>query len=452
MAGRSSHEIDILNGPILKKYFLFIIPLALGNILQLLFNAADVIVVGRFAGAGALAAVGSTTALVNLYIQIFIGLSTGVNIQTAGAYATGNHDKVSRIVHASMGLSLMCGIATLIFALITVRPLLILTSTPDDILDMTCLYMYIYCIGLPASVVYNFGSAILRSIGDTKRPMYYLIAAGIVNLVLNIISVVCLGMGVAGVAIATTVSNFISAILVLQALIREDSALKLNLRKLSLDRRITKDIMTLGVPIAVQNSLYSIPNIMIQSSINTFGSIVVAGNAASQSIEGFQIAFLTSNGIAAATFTAQHVSARKFKRADKVMRTILICAVIISLSMGITFSIFRAPLLSLYNKDPEVIAIGSRRLVIMVMTDFLDAIMSIFSNTLRGYGKSIQPTLITLIFVCGFRMIWIIVLLPFFNFFEFVLLAWPVSWILSIIVLVIYFTHVRAGFPREDLG
>ena len=451
-AAGSSHEIDMLHGPVFGKYVRFILPLAFGYILQLLFNAADIIVVGRFAGAASLAAVGSTTALVNLYLQIYIGIATGVNIVVAGAYATGNHEKVSRVVHTAAGMALALGGIFLLIGLLTVRLMLVLTGSPSDIIDLSALYLYIWCLGMPASVIYNFGAAILRSIGDTRRPMYYLIIAGIVNCILNVISVVIFRLGVAGVAIATTASNYISAFFVVNALLHEDSSLKLSVRGIDLNRAIIKDILHFGVPIAVQNSFFSIPNIMIQSSVNTFGSLYVAGNAASQSIEGFQIAFLSANGTAAATFMSQHFSARKYARGDRVFRLIMICSIITSLLIGMLFLLLRYPLLGLYNEDPEVIAIGIRRLRIMVLTDFMDVAMCNLSNTLRGYGRSVPPTIITLVFVCGFRMAWLLVLWPFFHTYEFIIYAWPASWILAILVLTIYYLHVRAGYPKEDLA
>ncbi len=452
MAQKSTHEIDILNGPIVKKYILFVIPLALGYILQLLFNAADVIVVGQFAGATALAAVGSTTALVNLYLNIYTGLATGVNILTARFYATGNHKSTETIVHTSMGLSFVIGVLFLVVGLLTVHPLLVLTGTPQDIIDMAALYLRIYCIAMPASVVYNFGAAVLRSIGDTKRPMYYLLAAGVVNVIINVISVIVFRMGVAGVAIGTAVSSYISAILIIITLMREESSIRLHPQKMKLNPKYVRDILQFGIPVAVQNSLFSIPNIMIQSSVNSFGSLYVAGNSASQSIEGFQIAFLTANGIGAATFTSQHVGAGKFKRAGKVLRTILIISTVMSLIIGGIFTIFRVPLLGLYNNNSSVVSIASRRLVIMVMTDFLDAAMCIISNTIRGYGKSVPPMIITLIFVCGFRMIWIYGLFPLVKVYEFVILAWPVSWILAIPVLYLYYLKVRKMYPNIDEG
>ena len=451
MAQKSTHEIDILNGPIVKKYVMFVIPLALGYILQLLFNAADVIVVGQFVGATALAAVGSTTALVNLYLNIYTGLATGVNILTARYYATGNAQNTSRIVHTSMGLSFIMGAVFLVGGLLTVYPLLVLTGTPQDIIGMAALYLRIYCISMPASVVYNFGAAVLRSVGDTKRPMYYLLIAGVVNVIINLVSVIIMRMGVAGVAIGTTVSSYISAILVVITLMKEESSIKLHLNRMKPDPLFVGEILKFGVPVAVQNSLFSIPNIMIQSSVNSFGSLYVAGNSASQSIEGFQIAFLSANGIGAATFTSQHVGARKYKRATRIMRTILVISTIMSLIIGVGITALRVPFISLYNTNATVIGIASRRLVIMVMTDFLDAAMCIISNIIRGYGKSVPPMIITLIFVCGFRMIWIYGLFPLVKTYEFVILAWPVSWLLAIPVLYIYYLKVRKSYPDEDV-
>ena len=450
MAQKSTHEIDILNGPIVKKYILYVIPLALGYILQLMFNAADVIVVGQFAGTNALAAVGANTALVALYLNLYSGLATGVNILTAKYYATGNVKSIERIVHTSMGLSFAFGILFLVVGIITARPLLELVGTPDDIIDMADLYLVIYCFSLPAAVVYNFAAAILRSIGDTKRPTLYLIIAGVVNVIINLVTVIVFKMGVAGVALGTAISSYVSAVMIVVALMREESSVKLVLRKMNLEPVICKDILQFGIPLAVQNSLFSIPNLMIQSSVNSFGSLYVAGNSASQSIESFQMAFLSANGIGAATFTSQHVGARKFKRADKVVRTILIISTIMSLMIGVSFVLLRGPLISLYNSDKEVIAIASRRMIIMVMTDFLDAAMCILSNVIRGYGKSVPPMIITLIFVCGFRIIWIYGLFPMFRFYEFVILAWPVSWILAVPVLYLYYKKIRRGYPDTD--
>ncbi len=451
MAQRSTHEIDILNGPIVKKYIMYVIPLALGYILQLLFNAADIIVVGQFAGTEALAAVGSNTALVALYLNIYSGLATGVNILTARYYATGNAKSTERIVHTSMGLSAALGIVFLIVGLVSTRPLLELVGTPDDIIDMAALYLTIYCFSLPAAVVYNFAAAILRSIGDTKRPTFYLMVAGCVNVVINLITVLVLKMGVAGVAIGTAVSSYVSAGLIVRALSLEESTIRLNLRKINLEPVICKDILKFGIPLAVQNSFFSIPNIIIQSSVNSFGSLYVAGNSAAQSIENFQIAFLSANGIGAATFTSQHIGAGKYKRAVKVMHTILIISTIMSLTIGSLFVLFRVPIIRLYNSDEAVIAIACRRMIIMVMTDFLDAAMCILSNVIRGYGKSVPPMIITMIFVCGFRMVWIYGLFPMFRFYEFVILAWPVSWMLAVPVLYLYYLKVRRAYPNTDV-
>lgn len=451
MAKKSSREVDILNGPILKNYIMFVIPVALGYVLQLLFNATDIMVVGQFVGAEALAAVGSTTALVNIYINIYAGLATGVNVLVARAYASGSKSRVTHIVHASMGLALACGILFLIVGVATVRPLLVITDTPEDIIDMAALYLYIFCLSVPGAVIYNFGAAILRSIGDTQRPTYYLLVAGIVNVIINLVSVICFHMGVAGVAIGTAVSNYLSCVLIIYALIRERSSVRLYLSKINLKRSIVGEILTFGVPIAIQNSFYTIPNIMIQSAVNGFGSLYVAGNSAAQSLEGFQLAFLSANGAGATTFISQHVGAGKYKRADKVFGVIVLVSTVISLSIGAIFVIFRMPLLGLYNSEAAVLAIACRRLILMVMTDFLDCGMSMISYVVRGWGKSVPPMVITIIFVCGFRMLWLICLFPHFRTYEFVLMAWPVSWILAIIAHFAYYKHVRKSFPDYDV-
>ena len=450
MAQRSAHEIDMLHGPILPKYFAFTIPMALSMMLQLLFNAADVIVVGRFAGANALAAVGSTTALVSLMINFISGISSGVNIIIAREYAIGDFDDVSETVHTAIPIGFLGGLLFAAGGIAFAMPILTLMKSPEGVIGMSATYLRIYFLCMPAVAVYNFGAAILRSIGDTKRPMYYLIGSGVINVILNLYTVIVLGWSVRGVAIATAVSNLVSALLVVRALILEESCLKLSLKKLKLRAGVVKQIFRLGLPTAVQGSVYAISNVLIQSSVNSFGPVYMAGNAAAQSLEGFQFAFLVTNLNTTLTFMSQHYGARMYKRAKKVFRTVILAGMAIATLIGLLFMIFRVPLLSIYNPDPEVISVGARRMSIVVMVGFLEIIMDAYSSAIRAAGHTMEPTIVSLLFACLFRALWLATVFRMFHVYEVIVLVWPISWILTILCYIPLFKHVTKGLPTTD--
>ena len=315
-----SHEIDMLHGPLLPKILVFALPLCLSNALQLLFNAADVIIVGRYAGAGALAAVGATTVLVNLIVNFFIGISVGANIYFASGYAAGRKEQVSLGIHTAVAFSILAGIAFGTAGILLTDKILYAMDTPSEISEMSASYFRIYLLGLPAVISYNFGSAALRSVGDTRRPMYYLLFSGILNVILNLITVIGLGLGVAGVAIATAVSNYMSAGLVLNALAKEESCLRLYPGKLRINKKSLKDMLRLGLPSGIQSSMFGIANVMIQSSVNSFGAVFIAGNAAAANLEGFLLTVVNAFSAAGLTFASQNIGVRKYRRADAVLK------------------------------------------------------------------------------------------------------------------------------------
>lgn len=316
---KKSYEIDMTSGPLLGKILLFSIPLMLSGILQLLFNAADIIVVGRFAGSGALAAVGSTSSLINLLINVFVGLSVGVNVLVARYYGARNDRAVSETVHTAVATSIVSGLILVVLGILLANPLLRLMGTPEDVLGQSVLYMRIYFLGMPVLMVYNFGAAILRAIGDTRRPLYFLLASGVVNVCLNLFFVVALGMGVDGVAWATVISEHISAFLVLKSLMGAPGALKLDLRQLRIHTRKLKRIVKIGLPAGMQGAIFSISNVLIQSSVNSFGSIAMAGNTASSNIEGFVYTAMNAVYQTNLSFTSQNLGGRKYSRINKIM-------------------------------------------------------------------------------------------------------------------------------------
>ena len=450
MSQKSIHEIDMLHGPILPSYLAFTIPMALSMMLQLLFNAADVIVVGRFAGAAALAAVGSTTALVSLMINFLSGLASGVNIIVARDYAKGDYKDVTDIVHTAVSLGALAGCLFALIGVPAALPVLRLMKSPEDVIYLSASYLRIYFLCMPAVALYNFGAAILRSIGDTKRPMYYLLLSGVINVLLNLYMVIVLGMGVTGVAIATAVSNYISAGLVMIALLKEDSCLRLSLRQLRLRADVIRLIIKNGLPTAVQGSLYAVSNVLIQSSVNSFGSVYMAGNAASQSLEGFQYAFLITNLNTTLTFMSQHYGAGMYLRAKKVFITVVGAGMVIATLIGLLFMLFRVQLLSIYNPDPEVINVGIRRMSIVVMVGFIEILMDSLSSAIRASGHTLEPTVISLLTACLFRIIWLATVFRAFRVYEIIILVWPVSWILTIIPYIFLYRKATKNFPKTD--
>ena len=447
---KKSYEINMCEGPILGKVLIFSIPLMLSGILQLLFNAADVIVVGRFAGSQSLAAVGSTSALINLLINVFMGFSVGVNVLVARYYGGRKERDVSETVHTAVTLSLVCGLILVAVGLALTRPLLELMGTPDDVIDKAVLYMQIYFIGMPANMLYNFGSAILRAVGDTKRPLYYLSAAGVVNVILNLISVIIFHMDVAGVALATIISQAISAVCVLRCLMRHESCLKIRLGELKIHKEKLMGIVKVGLPAGMQGAIFSISNVLIQSSVNSFGSIAMAGNTAAQNIEGFIYNAMVAVYQANLSFTSQNYGAGKFSRINRIMFICIGVVSVVGFSIGVLAYGAGTSLLSIYSSDPEVIAYGMTRLQIIGLTYFTCGIMDTMVGSIRGIGYSVLPMLVSLTGACLFRIIWIFTIFQWSHTLLTMYISYPASWVLTATAHIVCFFLIRKKLPDTD--
>lgn len=447
---KKSYEINMCEGPILGKVLIFSIPLMLSGILQLLFNAADVIVVGRFAGSQSLAAVGSTSALINLLINVFMGFSVGVNVLVARYYGGRKERDVSETVHTAVTLSLVCGLILVAVGLALTRPLLELMGTPGDVIDKAVLYMQIYFIGMPANMLYNFGSAILRAVGDTKRPLYYLSAAGVVNVILNLISVIIFHMDVAGVALATIISQIISALCVLRCLMRHESCLKIRLGELKIHKEKLMGIVKVGLPAGMQGAIFSISNVLIQSSVNSFGSIAMAGNTAAQNIEGFIYNAMVAVYQANLSFTSQNYGAGKFSRINRIMFICIGVVSVVGFSIGVLAYGAGTSLLSIYSSDPEVIAYGMTRLQIIGLTYFTCGIMDTMVGSIRGIGYSVLPMLVSLTGACLFRIIWIFTIFQWSHTLLTLYISYPASWVLTATAHIVCFFLIRKKLPDTD--
>ena len=425
---KKSYEIDMCSGPVFGKILRFSVPLILSGVLQLLFNAADIIVVGRFTGSDALAAVGSTSALINLLVNLFIGVSVGANVMVARYYGSGSEKEVFQTVHTAVLTALVGGCFMIFAGILAARPVLELMGTPDDVLPQAVLYMRIYFIGMPAFMVYNFGAAILRAIGDTKRPLYFLSAAGVINVLLNLLLVIIFHMGVEGVAIATVVSQVISAVLVVFCLSRSDGIYRLELHKLHIHKDKLVAMLKIGLPAGFQGMVFNISNVLIQSSVNSFGSLAMAGNTAASNIEGFVYISLNSIYQTALSFTSQNIGARQFKRVDRVL----------------TVSIL---LLHIYSSDPQVIAYGVSRLAVISVPYALCGIMDVLAGSLRGMGCSITPMVTSLTGACLLRVLWIFTVFKIYHSLFTIYISYPISCAVAIINLILlsWFTSLAPG-------
>lgn len=451
MKEKKKYEMDMCNGPIISKMLIFAIPLMCSSILQLLFNAADIVVVGKFAGDNSLGAVGSTTALINLLVNLFMGLSVGANVLAARDYGGNRKEELSKTVHTAMMLSIISGIILTFVGVLFSRQILILMKSPDEILPLASLYLKIYFIGMPASMAYNFGSAILRSVGDTKRPLYFLFAAGIVNVILNLVFVIVFNMDVAGVALATIISQYISAFLVIRCLMRESEGIKLHISKLKIHKDKLMPILRVGIPAGFQGVIFSLSNVVIQSSVNIFGNIVVSGNSAAQNIEGFIYVGMNAFYQAAISFTSQNMGAGKKERVRKIAISAQILVILTGLILGLTALFSGRWLLRIYTNNPEVIEAGMKRMVVITTTYFLCGMMDVMVGIMRGLGYSIIPMIVSLVGACGLRLIWIATIfqVPQYHNVTTVYVAYPISWAITFTIHVITYIIIR---QRLGLG
>ena len=431
-----SYEIDMCSGSVLKKLLLFSIPLMCSSILQLLFNAADIVVVGRFAGDNSLAAVGSNTALINLLTNLFIGLSVGANVLAARDYGARHENDLSRTVHTSVCLSIISGLLLSIIGIAGAKQILIWMQTPAEVLDLAVTYLRIYFAGMPAIMLYNFGSALLRAVGDTKRPLYFLIISGIVNVVLNLFFVIVLKMDVAGVALATVISETISAGLIVLCLVHEESGIHLDLKKLRIDRDKFIGILRTGLPAGFQGILFALSNVVIQASVNSFGPDVMAGNSAAANVEGFVYMSMNAFYQSAISFVSQNMGARNFRRINRILFTAQICVAFTGLVLGNLVVVFGKPLLGIYSSGDAVIAAGMERFRIIARTYALCGIMDVMVGALRGIGYSVMPMIVSLIGVCVLRLVWLgtVFQIPEYHTARVIYDSYPITWIIAIAV------------------
>ncbi len=436
------------NGSIMDKLISFSLPLMLSGILQLMFNAVDIIVVGRFSGSQALAAVGSTTALINVFTNLFIGISLGANVLAARFFAAGKHEEMSQTVHTSILLALISGVTMAFVGLLFSRGALELMGTPGDVIDQSTLYMRIYFMGMPFFMLYNYGAAILRAVGDTKRPLIFLIISGLINAGLNMILVICFHMDVAGVGIATVVSQMISCVLVLRCLYCAESSYQLRFSKLKINTQYLKQIFQVGVPAGIQSTVINFSNALLQSSVNSFGSVAMAGYTAANNILGFLYASVNSVTQACMSFTSQNYGVRKFKRMDRVLIDCIVISMVIGLSLGCGAYFFGPEILRIYTSDEQVIRSGMEILAFTTVPYFLCGIMDLFPGALRGMGRSGVPMILSIIGTVGTRIIWIFGIFPHHRSLEILFISYPASWILTIIMQVICFGFVRKQVQR----
>ncbi len=448
-AKSKKYEIDMCNGTIMDKLISFSLPLMLSGILQLMFNAVDIIVVGRFSGSSALAAVGSTTALINVFTNLFIGISLGANVLAARFYAAGREKEMSETVHTAITLALISGIVMAFVGLFFSRLALEWMDTPADVIDQSALYMKIYFIGMPFFMLYNYGAAILRAVGDTKRPLFFLMISGAINALLNLLLVIVFHLGVAGVAIATVISQMISCFLVLRCLCRSESSYRLQFSKLMIRGIYFKQILQVGLPAGIQSTVINFSNVLLQSSVNSFGSIAMAGYTAANNIFGFLYVSVNSITQACMSFTSQNYGVGRHKRMDRVLLDCLILSVVVSGVLGGSAYLFGPQLLTIYTKDPQVIACGVEILLYTTVTYFLCGIMDLFPGALRGMGHSAVPMILSVIGTVGMRIFWIYLIFPAQRSLSVLFISYPASWIFTIIMQVICFFLVRKKVHRD---
>ncbi len=447
---KNKYEIDMCNGTIMDKLISFSLPLMLTSILQLMFNAVDIIVVGRFSGSQALAAVGSTTALINIFTNLFIGISLGANVLAARYFAAGREKEMSEAVHTAITLALISGVLMAFVGLGASRAALELMDTPGDVIDQSTLYMRIYFLGMPFFMLYNYGAAILRAVGDTKRPLFFLGAAGLTNVALDLLLVVVIPLDVAGVAIGTVASQMISCILVIRCLCKTESSYQLHFSRLSIRKVYLIRIFQVGIPAGIQSTVINLSNAMLQSSVNSFGSTAMAGYTAANNILGFLYASVNAVTQACMSFTSQNFGVGKYKRMDRVLADCILLSAGVSLTLGVGAYVFGSQLLGIYTSDPEVVQCGLEILSITTVPYFLCGIMDLLPGSLRGMGHSAVPMVLSVIGTVGTRVLWIYVFFPHHRSLYFLFISYPGSWIATILMQAVCFVFVRKRCVSES--
>ena len=440
---KNKYEIDMCNGSIMDKLVSFSLPLMLSGILQLMFNAVDIIVVGRFAGSQSLAAVGSTTALINMFVNLFIGISLGTNVLAARFFAAGKDRQMSETVHTSITFAAISGVVMLIIGVVFARFALEMMATPSSVIELSVLYIRIYFMGMPFFMLYNYGAAILRAVGDTKRPLFFLIISGVINAVLNMILVIVFHLAVAGVAIATVISQMISCILVLRCLYKSEGSYQLRFSKLMLKECYLQQIFRVGLPAGIQSMVINFSNVLLQSSVNSFGSVAMAGYTAANNVLGFLYVAVNSVTQACMSFTSQNYGVRKYKRMDKVLNDCIVLSLGVSLVLGGGSYILGEGILGIYTDDAEVVRCGMEILSYTTITYFLCGLMDLFPGAMRGMGFSAAPMILSIVGTVGTRIVWIFGIFPRYRSLSILFVSYPVSWILTILMQVVCFGFVR---------
>ena len=446
---RNKYEIDMCNGTIMDKLISFSLPLMLTSILQLMFNAVDIIVVGHYTGSEALAAVGSTTALINIFTNLFIGVSLGANVLAARYFAAGQDKEMSEAVHTAIALALVSGVIMAFVGVGATRLALEVMDTPANVIDQSVLYMRIYFMGMPFFMLYNYGAAILRAVGDTKRPLMFLAVSGMANVVLDLAFVIVVPLGVAGVAIGTVASQMISCILVIRCLCKTESSYQLRFSRLAIKSVYLKRIFQVGIPAGIQSTVINFSNAMLQSSVNSFGSTAMAGYTAANNVMGFLYAAVNAVTQACMSFTSQNYSVRKPKRMDRVLVDCMILSVGVSVVFGVGAYVFGSQILKIYTTDAEVIQCGLEILSITTVPYFLCGIMDLIPGALRGMGHSAVPMILSVIGTVGTRIIWIYLIFPQHRSLYFLFISYPGSWIATILLQAVCFWFVRKQCLRH---
>ena len=446
---KNKFEIDMCNGPIMSKLISFSVPLILSGMLQLMFNAVDIIVVGQFSGSTSLAAVGSTTALINVFVNLFMGISLGANVVSARCYAMGRREEMSKTVHTAITIALVSGIIMAVIGVIFAKGALLLMGTPENVINLSTLYMRIYFLGMPFFMLYNYGAAILRAVGDTKRPLIFLVISGCINAGINMLLVIVFDMAVAGVAIGTVISQFVSCALVINCLYRTKSSYQLRFSKLKIERDYMIQIFQVGVPAGIQSTVINFSNALLQSSVNSFGSVAMAGYTAANNVLGFLYVSVNSITQACMSFTSQNYAVGKHKRMDRVLIDCMVLSISVALILGGGAYLFGTYILNIYTSDADVIKCGLEILSITTVPYFFCGIMDLFPGALRGMGYSTIPMILSIIGTVGIRILWIFVFFPMHRSLYFLFISYPGSWIATIVMQVICYMLVRKKIASQ---
>ena len=444
-----ANELDMTSGPLLKKIIVFTIPILLSGVLQLLFNAADIIVVGNFAGDNAMAAVGSTASLVSLMTNLFIGISAGANVAVANFYGSKDDEAVQETVHPSVILSVVGGAGLMLIGLLLARPILELMGSPEAVLPLSALYLRIFFLGMPGSLLFNFCASILRATGDTKHPLYYLSVAGILNVVLNLFFVIVLNMSVAGVALATIISQYVSAFLIVRRMTRLNSSIRIRWSKLRVSKSKLLRILRVGIPAGIQSSLFALSNVVIQSAINSFGEVVMAANTASTNIEGFVYIAMNSVYQAAMNFSGQNYGAGRYKRLHKVLFECLGLVTLVGIVLGGGAYLCGRPLLHIYTDSAMVITFGLQRMEIICLTYFLCGWMDTIVGVMRGMGYGIMPMLVSLVGSCLFRILWVQTIFQVYHTLPMLYISWPITWVVTFLMHVVCYCGIWVKHRKD---